>query len=103
PLYEQAGVLAKVVTGSKPDAVYSGSRLATTLKVMDIDLTSMGDVAGTGPDTEIVSHSDPVQGTYKKLVIRDNRLVGAVLLGTGDPGGKLRRLFKENQPLPASA
>src|SRR3984893_429933 len=81
PLYEQAGVLAKVVTGASPDAVYSGSRLATTLKVMDIDLTSMGDVAGSGPDTEIVSHCDPGQGTYKKLVIKGNRLVGAVLLG----------------------
>ena len=103
PLYEQAGVLAKVVTGSKPDAVYSGSRLATTLKVMDIDLTSMGDVAGGGPDTEIVSHCDPAKGTYKKLVIKGNRLVGAVLLGLGDPGGKLRRLFKENRVLPASA
>jgi nitrite reductase (NADH) large subunit len=103
PLYEQAGVLAKIVTGAKPDAAYSGSRLATTLKVMDIDLTSMGDVAGSGPDTEVISHSDPLQGTYKKLVIRDNRLVGAVLLGVEDPGGKLRRLFKENKPLPTSA
>ncbi len=103
PLYEQAGVLAKVVTGSKPDAIYSGSRLATTLKVMDIDLTSMGDVTGVSADTEVVSHSDPIQGTYKKLLIRENRLVGAVLLGVGDPGGKLRRLFKENSPLPASA
>jgi nitrite reductase (NADH) large subunit len=103
PLYEQAGVLAKVVTGAKPDAVYQGSRLATTLKVMDVHLTSMGDVNGFGPDTEIVSHSDPLNGTYKKLVIRHNRLVGAVLVGLEDPGGKLKRLFKDNHPLPSSA
>jgi NAD(P)H-nitrite reductase large subunit len=103
PLYEQADVLAKVVTGTEPDAVYQGSRLATTLKVMGIDLTSMGDVNGAGEGAEIVSHCDPAQGSYKKLVIRDNRLVGAVLLGASDPGGKLRRLFKEAQPLPAPA
>jgi NAD(P)H-nitrite reductase large subunit len=99
PLYEQARVLADVVTGSKPDACYAGSRLATTLKVMGIDLTSMGEVNGAGPDTEVISHSDPSQGTYKKLVLRENKLVGAVLLGVGDPGGKLLRLFKEAQPL----
>ena len=99
PLYEQARVLADVVTGVHPGACYRGSRLAATLKVMDIDLTSMGEVNATGPDTEIISHNDPVKGTYKKLVLRDNKLVGAVLLGVGDPGGKLLRLFKEGQPL----
>jgi NAD(P)H-nitrite reductase large subunit len=99
PLYEQARVLADVVTGVKPEAAYRGSRLAATLKVMDIDLTSMGEVNATGADTEVISHCDPVQGTYRKLVLRDNKLVGAVLLGVGDPGGKLLRLFKEGQPL----
>jgi NAD(P)H-nitrite reductase large subunit len=99
PLYEQARVLADVVSGAQPDARYTGSRLATTLKVMGIDLTSMGEVNAVGPDSEVISHSDPAQGTYRKLVLRDNKLVGAVLLGVGDPGGKLLRLFKEGQPL----
>src|SRR5262249_54027365 len=79
--------------------VYPGSRLATKLKVMGVDLTSMGDVHGRDADCEVVSHSDPAQGVYKKLVLRDGRLAGAILLGTGDPGGKLLRLFKEATPL----
>src|SRR5438105_1946426 len=103
PVYEQARVLADVVTEQKPDAVYAGSRLGTTLKVMGVELTSMGDVTGTAPDCEVVSHCDPSQGIYKKLVLRDNRLVGAILLGAPDSGGRLLRLFKEARPLPASA
>jgi nitrite reductase (NADH) large subunit len=102
PVYEQARVLADVLTGARPDAAYRGSRLATTLKVMGVELTSMGDVNGSGADTEVVSHSDPAQGTYRKLVIRDNMLVGAVLLGTSDPTGRLLRLFKEAKPLTES-
>jgi nitrite reductase (NADH) large subunit len=99
PLYEQARVLADVLTGSKPGAAYPGSRLATTLKVMGIDLTSMGEVNAAGPDCEVVSHTDPGRGIYQKLVLRDNRLVGAILLGYRDAGGRLLRAFKEGQPL----
>jgi nitrite reductase (NADH) large subunit len=103
PLYEQARVLADILTQTNPDAAYTGSRLATTLKVMGVDLTSMGEVNAAGADTEVISHSDPARGTYKKLVLRDNRLVGAILLGYSDPTGRLLRIFKENQPLSESA
>jgi len=83
--------------------VYSGSRLAATLKVMGVELTSMGEVNSNGPDCEVVSHMDPSQGIYKKVVIRENKLVGCVLLGTSDPGGTLLRLFKSSEPLECSA
>src|SRR5262249_28060761 len=68
PVYEQAHVLADVLTGAKQQAAYEGSRLATTLKVMGVDLTAMGDVTGVGPECEVVSHLDPGKGVYKKLV-----------------------------------
>jgi sulfite reductase beta subunit-like hemoprotein len=103
PLYEQARVLADVLTGARPDAAYPGSRLATTLKVMGVELTSMGEVHGAGPECEVVSHLDPGRGVYKKLVVRDHRLVGAVLLGVGDPTGTLLRLFKGSETLPGPA
>ncbi|HZY87463.1 MAG TPA: FAD-dependent oxidoreductase, partial [Gemmataceae bacterium] len=103
PLYEQARVLADVLTGVKPKAAYKGSRLATTLKVMGVDLTAMGEVNSAGPDCEVVSHLDPAAGVYKKLVVRDGKLAGAVLLGASDPTGALLRLFKGDEPLPAAA
>jgi NAD(P)H-nitrite reductase large subunit len=102
PVYEQARVAAEVLTGVSSDAAYTGSRLATTLKVMGVDLVSMGDVNG-GADTEVVSHLDPAAGIYKKLVIRDNRLTGAILLGAPDSSGLLQRLFRNGEPLTAPA
>src|SRR5262249_53086793 len=102
PLVEQAKVLADVLTGVNPNAAYRGSRLATTLKVMGVDLTAMGEVNG-GPDCEVLSHLDPAAGVYKKLVLRDNRLAGAILLGTADVGGALRRLFKDAEYLAGPA
>ncbi len=103
PLYEQARVLADVLTGVNPSAAYRGSRLGTTLKVMGVDLTAMGEVNAAGPDCEVVSHLDPARGVYKKLVLRDNKLAGAILLGAGDPGGRLLHLFKSGEPVSRSA
>ncbi|MBL8792584.1 MAG: FAD-dependent oxidoreductase [Planctomycetia bacterium] len=98
PVYEQARVLADVLTGSQPQAIYQGSRLATTLKVMGVDLTVMGDVQGA-PDCEVVSHREPAQGVYKKLIVKDGRLAGAIILGTPDRGGLIQRLFKQQEQL----
>ena len=102
PIYEQARVLADVLTEANPDAAYHGSRLATTLKVMGVELTSMGDVNGGNPRDEILIHQEPEKAIYKKLVIRDNVLAGAILLGTPDVGGRLTRLFKQGEPLSES-
>src|SRR5215204_3472297 len=102
PLYEQVKVLADVLAGDNSRAAYRGSKLATSLKVMGVELTSMGDVRGEEAGTEVISHLDPERGVYRKLVVRDNKLIGAVLLGTSDPGGMFRRLFKEGEPLPGT-
>ena len=103
PVYEQARVLADHVTGAKPDAAYTGSQLATVLKVMGVDLTAMGEVNSSGPDCEVISHLDPANGVYKKVVVRNNQLVGAILLGANDPSGQLMRLFKSGEALSGPA
>jgi NAD(P)H-nitrite reductase large subunit len=82
---------------------YTGSRLATTLKVMGVELTSMGEVHASGPDCEVISHLDPSNGIYRKLVMRENRLVGCILLGAGDPSGTFLRMFKSSEPIDGSA
>lgn len=103
PLYEQAAVAADILTDARPLARYQGSRLSASLKVMGIDLTSMGDVHRDDPSCEIISHLDPQRGTYQKYILQDRQLVGAILLGIGDPSGTLRRHFKDGSVLQESA
>lgn len=78
PAYEQAKVLADRLTGGS--ASYRGSIPATNLKVTGVSVFSAGDFLG-GDGTEQVLFRDPGLGLYKKLVIRNDRLVGAVLFG----------------------
>jgi len=83
PLFEQAKVCANHLA-EKATTVYEGSVTSTKLKVTGIDLFSAGDFQGA-PGTEILVFQDATRGTYKKLVLRDERIEGAVLYGdTGD-------------------
>jgi nitrite reductase (NADH) large subunit len=82
PAYEQAGVLARHLAGGAVS--YGGSVMATNLKVSGVDVFSAGDFIGSAGSEAIVLN-DVSQGTYKKLVIAEGRLAGAVLVGdTGD-------------------
>jgi nitrite reductase (NADH) large subunit len=78
PAYEQARVLAQHLAGKA--AAYQGSVVATNLKVSGVSLFSAGDFVGT-EGSEAILLSDVRRGTYKKLVIADGRLIGAVLIG----------------------
>jgi nitrite reductase (NADH) large subunit len=78
PAYEQAQVLARHLAGRA--AAYKGSVVATNLKVSGIGVFSAGDFTGSDGSESIVL-SDVRHGTYKKLVIADGRLTGAVLIG----------------------
>jgi nitrite reductase (NADH) large subunit len=78
PAYEQARVLAQHLAART--AVYCGSVVATNLKVSGVSVFSAGDYLG-GDSTESIVLSDVGRGTYKKLVISEGRLAGAVLVG----------------------
>jgi nitrite reductase (NADH) large subunit len=78
PAYEQARVLAQHLAGRT--AAYQGSVVATNLKVSGVSVFSAGDFLG-GEQSESIVLSDVKRGTYKKLVIADGRLNGAVLVG----------------------
>jgi nitrite reductase (NADH) large subunit len=78
PAYEQARVLARHLAGRT--AAYPGSVVATNLKVSGVSVFSAGDFLGTD-GSEAIMLSDIRRGTYKKLVIADGRLVGAMLVG----------------------
>jgi len=78
PAYEQARVLAQHLAGRK--SVYPGSVVATNLKVSGVGVFSAGEFLGTERSEAIVL-SDFRRGIYRKLVIEEGRLIGAVLVG----------------------
>ncbi len=83
PLYEMAKVIAAQLCGES-SAAYQGSVTSTKLKVSGIDLFSAGDFSD-GQNDEIVLR-DPSRSVYKRVVLRDNRIVGAVLFGETEDG-----------------
>jgi nitrite reductase (NADH) large subunit len=78
PLLEQGKVLAATITGNK-GPVYSGSVQASRLKIMGVDVFSAGD--WSEQHAEPVRFEDRALGIYKKLTVRDGKLVGAILVG----------------------
>ncbi|MES2752683.1 MAG: FAD-dependent oxidoreductase [Pseudomonadota bacterium] len=78
PAYEQARVLADHLADGSSG--YSGSVMATNLKVSGVSVFSAGDFQGAA-DTELLLFNDARRGTYKKLVVKDGVLAGAVLVG----------------------
>jgi len=100
PLWEQAKVLADHLTGVDPEAAYHGSKIATRLKVMGVEVASMGLTEPTQEGDEVVQFTEPKKGTYKKLIIRDGRLLGSILLGDISKSAYLMQAFGQNTPLP---
>jgi NAD(P)H-dependent nitrite reductase large subunit len=95
PLWEQAQVLAERLSGRNPRALYVGSRPSTKLKVAGVDLAAMGDKEPVDDDDEVISYAEPNRGIYKKLVVRKNRLAGAIVIGDGAVVPSLLRMYSE--------
>jgi nitrite reductase (NADH) large subunit len=102
PVYEQCSVLADVLTGANPEARYCGSKVYTRLKVVGIEVASMGDIDPKEVDDEVVQVIEAKRGVYRKLVIRDGRLAGAVLVGDASMAAGLIRRFERGDPLPVN-
>ena len=93
PLFEQAKVCANHLA-EKGYALYSGSTTFTKLKVTGLDLFSAGDFLGSATTEEIVM-KDLKRGVYKKVVIEDNRIKGAVMFGDTIDGSWYFQLLRE--------
>jgi len=78
PAYEQARILADVLSGKEHR--YGGSVVSTNLKVSGVNVFSAGDFEGR-EGSETMTFRDVRRGTYKKLIVADGRLTGAVLVG----------------------
>ena len=99
PAYEQARVLARRLGGDM-DAVYEGTALSTNLKVSGVPVFSAGDFLGAEGTDEIVLE-DRGAGLCKRLVLKGDRLVGAVLVGEADDALWYRDLIRRGEHVSA--
>ncbi|MGD9544289.1 MAG: NAD(P)/FAD-dependent oxidoreductase [Methylocystis sp.] len=91
PAYEQGRVLAMRLAGQ--DASYCGSVVSTNLKVSGVRVFSAGDYLGEDGARRIVC-KDPRMGIYRKLVVRRDRLIGAILIGDTNGAADLLDLIR---------
>jgi assimilatory nitrate reductase electron transfer subunit len=109
PGWEQAAVLASRLTGAAPRARYRGSGAVTRLKAAGIELTAVGaslaepgaDAGVTDPGVEVLRFEDPARERYAKLLLAEERVVGAVLIGLPDAAAGIVQLYDRDAPAPA--
>lgn len=95
PLYEQAVVLAKRICGVDAHS-YEGTVLATQLKISGVDVFSIGAFQEDSVKKSIKIH-DEVEGTYKRLVFQEDKIIGAVLFGDTSDRTKLQNMILKKQ------
>jgi nitrite reductase (NADH) large subunit len=101
PAWEQAEVLADVLTGADPEARYPGSKTYARLKVAGVDVASMGALEPELDADEVLQVVENRRRSYRKLIVRGDRLVGAMLVGNAERAASLIQLFDRAEPLPA--
>ncbi|GAA3304601.1 NAD(P)/FAD-dependent oxidoreductase [Streptomyces cinereospinus] len=101
PALDQADTLAELLAG-RPGARYTGTRSLTRLTLAGrapFDLAAFGETEAR-PGDDVVQLTDATRGTYRKVVVRDDRLVGGVLVGELGTVGALARAWEGAEPLP---
>jgi len=91
---EQASIAAANILGMEHN-VYTGTVPSNTLKIVDVELTSMGLVNPEEPKYEEVKKTDKKKGVYKKLVLDKGKIVGAILLGDKKGVTSIKRLMTQ--------
>lgn len=102
PALEQADALAELLAG-RANARYTGTRSLTRLTLPGqsaFDLAAFGETEAL-PGDDVVQLADATRGTYRKVVVRDDRLVGGVLVGELGTVGALARAWEGAEPLPS--
>ncbi|MEZ0066580.1 assimilatory nitrate reductase electron transfer subunit [Streptacidiphilus sp. MAP12-20] len=114
PAWDQADVLAARLSGADPDARYTGSRPLARLSAGPLEYAAFGEVdvdedhaedapyrnaAAADPELHVLRLTDATRGSYKKLVMRGDRLVGAILFGDLATVGDLTRAYERDDLL----
>jgi nitrite reductase (NADH) large subunit len=102
PALDEAKVAAKKMLG-QPTPDYMGTVPSNTLKIMGLDLSSIGTVRSEHeppePSFEEIRAGTPDGKVYKKFVIRDGKMIGAILLGTKKDANKVAKMIKDGTPV----
>ena len=105
PAWEQARVVADAITGTDPARQYRPVPPVTRLLATSVDLAVMGEtlteIDERDEQTEVVQFIDSARGNYKKIAIRDERLIGATLIGDNPTAGAVIQAFDQRTNLPA--
>jgi nitrite reductase (NADH) large subunit len=101
PAWEQAAVLAAVLTGAGPQARYKGSKLYVRLKVAGVDVATMGTMDPELETDDVLEVVEQRRSAYRKLVLRDGKLVGAMLVGNTAAAASLVQAFDRGDAMPA--
>ena len=102
PGYDMARVAAKHIAG-QTDAAFTGADMSTKLKLMGVDVASIGDAHGKTPKSRSYQYLNEPKQIYKKIVVSEDgkQLLGAVLVGDAAEYGTLLQLALNGIPLPA--
>ncbi|WP_201551539.1 nitrite reductase large subunit NirB [Psychrobacter fjordensis] len=102
PGYNMASICAAQIAGDSKQ-IFTGADMSTKLKLMGVDVGSIGDAHGTSEGSLSYLYQNPAEGIYKKLVTTpDNkRLLGAVLVGDTEDYNNLLQLYLNDIDLPA--
>ncbi|HET7480423.1 MAG TPA: FAD-dependent oxidoreductase, partial [Rubrobacteraceae bacterium] len=97
PAMEQVRVVVDTILGERKQ-VYKGSGAATKLKVAGVDLVSAGDAYGRDEACEAIVSSNPIEGVYRKAVVKDGKVTGTILLGDVSAGPQMTEAVKSAMP-----
>ncbi|WP_408902014.1 nitrite reductase large subunit NirB [Roseicella sp. DB1501] len=100
PIWEQAKVCAAQLAGEE-EAAYVTPALSTRLKITGIDVFSAGALAAADEADEEITFADAARGVYRKLVLRESKIVGAVMYGDVADGGWYFQMLREGTDVAA--
>ncbi|MEY4512410.1 MAG: hypothetical protein RLZZ450_4532 [Pseudomonadota bacterium] len=100
PAWEQAEVLADLLTGANPQARYRGSKLYARLKVAGVEVASLGLIEPVLDSDEVIQVVEERKQAYRKLIVRERKLIGCQMVGNTLAAASLIQVFDRGDLMP---
>ncbi|SEG27399.1 nitrite reductase large subunit NirB [Vibrio hangzhouensis] len=102
PGYQMAKVAASQMLEGETPLAFTGADMSTKLKLLGVDVASIGEVHGQTPGAQSYTYNDEIEQVYKRLIVSEDgsKIVGAVLVGDADAYGTLLQLKQNDMALP---